>query len=120
MAMRTGKSCNAPNCPGVAHGGNPYCTAHEHLNKQKRNYAREKPSNPFYGTARWKKLRAWYRARNPLCEMCQAEGVITQTQLVDHLIPIEEGGDPMAISNLQALCKQCHAFKHSGKENLLC
>jgi len=119
MPYRTGKSCNAPGCPLTTRKG-PYCEKHEHLNKQKRNYGQEKASIPFYGTARWKKLRAWYRRQHPLCEMCQTEGLITETQLVDHIVPTEEGGDPMAIDNLQSLCKRCHGFKHSGRENLLC
>jgi len=119
MPYRTPKSCNVPGCPLTTLEG-PYCKTHEHLVKeQKRSYQRKydksNPGDVFYGSARWKKLRAWYRAQNPLCEDCLKEGRITKTYLVDHIVSILDGGDPMAVENLQSFCVSCHNRKHKGK-----
>jgi 5-methylcytosine-specific restriction endonuclease McrA len=38
--------------------------------------------------------------------------------MVDHIHEIAEGGDPLAVSNLQTLCRSCHEKKSdrfSGK-----
>jgi 5-methylcytosine-specific restriction enzyme A len=43
----------------------------------------------------------------PICQHCDRE-LATD---VDHIRPIERGGDPWALSNLQALCAPCHGRK---------
>ena len=67
----------------------------------------------IYSTSRWQKLRAYKRKRNPLCEECLKHGRITPAVLVDHIIPIEEGGAVFEIENLQSLCSECHNKKHA-------
>ena len=34
---------------------------------------------------------------------------------VDHLVPLEDGGDPWSESNLQALCRGCHIAKTAAE-----
>lgn len=47
---------------------------------------------------------------NPLCVMCQKQGIIKAANEVDHIRPLHKGGtDDM--DNLQALCVQCHKLK---------
>jgi len=36
---------------------------------------------------------------------------------VDHITPLEDGGEAYALSNLQALCRECHIAK-TRAENL--
>lgn len=61
-----------------------------------------------YGT-RWRKAREAYLHRNPLCVMCLEEGMTTQAEVVDHIIPHK--GDTNLfwdIGNWQSLCKAHH------------
>lgn len=61
-----------------------------------------------YGYA-WQQARNGHLRNNPLCVMCQAQGVIALATVVDHSEP--HRGD-MAIfwdkSRWQSLCKHCH------------
>ena len=80
----------------MPHGAGAYCPAHAPPRLAK---ARD----PFYGSARWLALRrAWLR-EHPLCECGRLATV------VDHVVPIKEGGDPLDRGNLRSLCASCHA-----------
>ena len=59
----------------------------------------------FYQSRRWRSLRALKLRHDPLCEECQRNG------LLDHIVPINKGGAPLDMSNLQSLCNKCHAAK---------
>jgi predicted kinase len=48
--------------------------------------------------------------RSPLCRACGGAG-----GTVDHIKPIESGGDPWQMSNLQTMCFDCHQSKR-GRE----
>ena len=41
------------------------------------------------------------------CQGCGRAGRLE----VDHIVALEDGGDPWAFDNLQALCKACHQAK---------
>lgn len=45
------------------------------------------------------------------CKSCAKAGRLE----VDHIRPLARGGDPWALDNLQALCRQCH-FAKTRKE----
>ena len=92
--------------------GGGYCDDHQHLAKKKR---REKKVNPFYSSVAWKKARVRYRARHPLCERCEAKGIVKPADMVHHKVPIEEGGPKLAESNLESLCWPCHGEEGHGK-----
>lgn len=67
-----------------------------------------------YGTA-WQKTRSVVLERDEhLCTKCLTEGVLTQATHVDHIVPKSQGGSE-ELSNLQALCKDCH-FKKTARE----
>lgn len=55
-------------------------------------------------------------SRNAYCEKCDEKGILTEATEVDHIIPLEAGGEPYEDSNLQSLCKRCHGVK-TGEEN---
>lgn len=63
-----------------------------------------------YSTQRWRKLRAHILALHPLCVQCR-----NIASVLDHIVPVREGGEPWLESNLQPMCKRCHDSK-SGKE----
>lgn len=67
-----------------------------------------KPTDSLYSTARWQKLRAFQLAMEPLCWMCEAEGIATQATVADHDPP--HRGDVHAFWHgpLRSLCKRHH------------
>ena len=70
----------------------------------------------FYDSTRWRNLRDMVIARHPLCEQCKSKGLTTIATQVDHILPIEEGGNPTDWTNLQPLCASCHS-KKTRQEN---
>lgn len=65
----------------------------------------------FYQSRKWRTLRALKLQKDPLCEECMRKGMLVSAQMVDHIIPINKGGAPLDLNNLQSLCNHCHAVK---------
>lgn len=65
------------------------------------------PNRAFYNTARWRRTARRVLFEQPLCPC----GEIAVD--VDHIKPIEAGGDRWARDNLRGLCKSCHGQKTS-------
>src|SRR4051794_25226240 len=65
----------------------------------------------IYNSKRWAVLRRSVLYVEPLCRTCKAEGHDTVATDVDHVTPIEQGGDPWARANCQPLCKHHHSVK---------
>jgi len=82
--------------------------------KTNKQYSNGSAAN-FYSSSAWLKLRNYKRSINPICEHCIKVNLITPFHTIDHIKPISEGGEALDLSNLQSLCKQCHAIK-TGKE----
>ena len=80
---------------------------------------RQRPSAARRGYgSRWRRARAAYLARHPLCASCQAQGRVEPATVVDHVTP--HWGDARLFwdeSNWQGLCKRCHDAKtaHEGR-----
>lgn len=65
-----------------------------------------------YNTSRWKRLRLAKLADKPLCEECRAIGILTPANTVDHITPVNHGGDPFpTLDGLRSLCPSCHGAK---------
>jgi 5-methylcytosine-specific restriction enzyme A len=79
----------------------------------KRALDRQRPSAARRGYGpRWRRARAAYLARHPLCVPCRAAGRLASATVVDHIVP--HGGDPVLFwdeGNWQGLCKPCHDAK---------
>ena len=116
MPRRLARPCNHPGCPNLAEPGKRFCTAHRGARRQADRDYRAKRTDvaeqAFYRSERWKRLRAWKLARDPLCEVCLKEGRTTPAAMVHHVTPVKAGGDPMAIDNLMSLCVSCHNRLH--------
>ena len=65
----------------------------------------------FYSGKRWRAHRLYYIQRHPLCKECKDNGVVKGGEVVDHIQPIRQGGDPYNELNLQTLCKVHHDKK---------
>ena len=72
---------------------------------------RESSSRRGYGS-RWRKARAVFLDKNPLCVHCQRVGVVTAATDVDHIKP-HKGDEGLFWdeSNWQPLCHSCHSRK---------
>lgn len=91
----------------------------EQARKQgQKDYNRTKRKNQaFYDSRAWRKLSKLYRRQNPLCVKCKAKGFVKAVQIVDHVVSIMDGGEPLAESNLQSLCIPCHNTKTAEERN---
>ena len=75
---------------------------------RKRLYAKKRPPwAKWYTKPRWRRLRAYMLAQNPLCVACGGAA-----EILDHVQPHRGNEDlfydPM---NLQSMCKSCHDRK---------
>ncbi|MCG9081149.1 HNH endonuclease [Laribacter hongkongensis] len=65
----------------------------------------------------WRKARASFLRRHPLCVMCLAEGLTVAATVVDHINP--HRGDQRLFwdsSNWQPLCASCHSGAKQREE----
>jgi len=76
-------------------------------------FARQDNNDKFYNSWPWRKARKAFRLKNPLCKHCDDNGIVTAANVVDHIIPIKAGGDPLKETNFQSLCNRCHNIKSS-------
>lgn len=82
--------------------------------KQRQQAKREQDARRGSSTARgydadWRRLRAAFLAKNPVCLFCEAAGLIVLAQVVDHIISFHERPElRLEWSNLRSLCKECH------------
>jgi 5-methylcytosine-specific restriction enzyme A len=101
--------CSRPMCPHMKpcplHGARPA------------DYGR--PSDPFYSSAAWKRLRAKVRKHQPLCCACLGEGRAVPSGMVEHLVPrTQDPSRELDYANLAGLCASCAnrktAFERTG------
>lgn len=101
------RPCRFPGCPGLCETG-VYCKAHAQYSTDR---VRGGAAARGYGR-KWRKARALYLERHPLCAECLKERKATPATVVDHIIP--HRGDPALfwdVDNWQPLCKPCHDRK---------
>jgi 5-methylcytosine-specific restriction protein A len=79
----------------------------------KRELDRQRPSAARRGYgSRWRRARAAFLARHPLCAACWAQGRVVPATVVDHLVP--HRGDQKLFwdeANWAPACKPCHDRK---------
>lgn len=110
MPRKPKRPCSYPGCPRLVEGR--YCEEHQRLiNQQYNAYGRDEISKEFYKSPAWLLARKRQLDRQPFCEECLKAGKRTKATMVDHIIPIRQGGDRYAAENLQSLCWSCHSRK---------
>jgi 5-methylcytosine-specific restriction enzyme A len=98
------RPCATPRCPVLVEKG--HCPAHGGTGLRRHGTAAQRG----YG-ADWQRVRAAYAAAHPWCEWHLFRGARVAMAVVDHRVPLRQGGARLAPSNLQALCRSCHAVK---------
>ena len=70
----------------------------------------------WYGTARWRRLRAEQLERQPLCERCQSQGRVTPATVCHHTVP--HRGDPILFwrGPFASSCAPCHDIDAQREE----
>ena len=104
--------CNTPVEVDDFDRSSPRCFAHPATHVPKKRYEHHyHDGKNIYHTYKWKKLRQSYAEKNPLCEHCLRYDILTPVNVVDHVVEIEDGGEPYDYNNLQSLCHSCHNRK---------
>lgn len=110
MPRKPKRPCSYPGCPRLTDG--QYCDEHRKQRDREYNrYGRDEFTQNFYNTPEWKFSRIRQLADHPFCEECLKVGKRTKATIVDHIVPIKQGGEKFAPSNLQSLCWSCHSRK---------
>ena len=112
MPTAAPRPCGHPGCGVLVRDGSGRCAKHP---REARPgwFGDKKRGNRYergYGND-WTKLRNVIMRRDSyLCQVCLAVGRVTPAHAVDHIVPKANNGtdDP---SNLQSICKPCHATK---------
>jgi 5-methylcytosine-specific restriction protein A len=65
----------------------------------------------FYQSAAWRAVRAAFLRDHPLCVQCAARGRVVAAVVVDHVVPIKDGGARFDMTQCQALCVSHHNAK---------
>ena len=99
MPSAPSRPCTYPGCRALVRGASR-CSAHP--------YARVKGEyDAFYSSPAWRKLRAVFIRRHPLCAACGGPA-----KHVDHVLARKDAPHlELEWANLQALCVSCHAKK---------
>ena len=106
------RPCRYPNCRNLCEPGKQYCRVHTNQQMREYNaYNRDKEAQAFYNSKAWRSTRLQQLRSQPLCEECLRNNRITPATLVDHIIPIKDGGARLDFNNLQSLCQVCHEIK---------
>lgn len=83
--------------------------------RERKPFERDRENDNFYNSRAWRRLRVNFLINNSLCVKCATLGLVSVATVVDHILPINKGGERLDIDNLQALCAKCHNSK-SGSE----
>jgi 5-methylcytosine-specific restriction protein A len=66
----------------------------------------------FYGSVNWKALRLRKLKKDPLCQICLANGFYKEGLDIDHIVEVTDDYSlRLELSNLQTLCRSCHMKK---------
>ena len=110
MPRKPKRPCAYPGCPELVDGG--YCEKHKKLvTEQYNKYGRDDFTKNFYKSPTWKIVRKRHLEQQPFCVECLKKGKTNKAVIVDHIVPIKDGGSRYDESNLQSLCWSCHSRK---------
>lgn len=106
MPSAAPRPCSHPGCGVLVRDGTGRCPKHPKVAWARNRAA---PIKRLAGRA-LQRMRAQKKEENPLCVECATQGFVRLWDVLDHRVPLEEGGTN-AESNLQGLCHSCHDAK---------
>ena len=87
----------------------------QHVEQKKKAFAGIDRSNKhIYNSAQWKRTRMIVLHEQPLCVKCKEKNIYRSANTIDHIVPLNQGGQTYALHNLQALCSSCHNSKSAS------
>lgn len=97
-------------CGGRRQAGQPCERCGRGGKQSRREYDQRRGSAAERGyDAAWQRFRKRYLAEHPLCEDCQATGIVTAATDIHHIAKLRDRLDlKYEDSNLMALCSRCH------------
>ena len=114
MPWAAPRPCRQPGCAALT--GDGWCDEHRKARAKRYDAERGSAAKRGYGH-RWRKARATYLHRHPLCVICEVDGRVEASTTVDHRTP--HRGDMRLFwdrENWQALCKPCHDSKTARED----
>mgnify|MGYP002528778381 CR=1 FL=1 len=114
MPRKAKKPCRYPGCPNLTDGA--YCDEHRKMNNREYNHTRRDPETAKRYDRNYRKVRAAYAAKHPLCEECLKHGYMVPLDHVHHIVPLKLGGTHSE-DNLMSLCRSCHEKKEAELGN---
>lgn len=85
---------------------------------KKKSQGKTYTDTSFYRSSAWRSLRAEKLIISPFCECPDCVGKRVPADMVDHIKPIELGGNPLDINNLQSMRNHpCHDKKRAKEKN---
>lgn len=115
MPRKPARPCSHPGCPELVTDGSR-CPAHRKAEqrretKERMQSSRVREDKSFYDSSLWRGVRASILRKEPWCRECRRNERRALADMVDHIVPISQGGARVNESNLQPLCNACHARK---------
>lgn len=89
-------------------GDSGYCDKHRKVEQKRVDDHRGSAASRGYDST-WRKNRIWYLRQYPLCERCEAQGLVVVAILVHHR---DHDTQNKTAENLESLCVACHEDEH--------
>ena len=108
MPSRALRPCPARGCAKLVRKGRcpEHTREHHAMDRSSRGTAAQRGYD-----ARHRRWREHVLARDPLCVDCKAEGRVTPSVIADHVLAVNDGGEPYDLDNGQGLCVAHHNAK---------
>lgn len=114
MPPKPRRPCSHMGCPTLT--TERYCESHKQIYQKKYNQDRGSATKRGYD-AEWRRARAAFLMKNPLCQHCFELKWITAASVVDHITP-HKGNFELFWNrnNWQPLCKSHHDSKTARED----
>ena len=113
------RQCAKAGCYTLVPVTQRYCAKHQGTYNKQYNQQREQNHHDyikFYHSKAWKQARQPQLTREPLCEVCLGNGLVSVANTVHHIDDVKEHwNERLNEDNLQSVCKSCHEKIYKGR-----